>query len=80
MIYLVFINILGFIMGIDKVKAKKLILYFWKYHVFIINTKYIKFYLCISWFIVFAFIQISRQDFWIWYNTNVLSEGFDPHC
>lgn len=29
MIYLVFINILGFIiMGIDKIKAKKLILYF----------------------------------------------------
>ena len=92
MIYLVIINVLGFlIMGLDKAKAKKQ-----KYRIsentllfvaliggslgsylgmycFHHKTKHMK-------FIVFIFIQNSRQEFCICYNTNVLSECFDPHC
>ena len=96
MIYLVIINVLGFlIMGLDKAKAKKQ-----KYRIsentllfvaliggslgsylgmycFHHKTKHMKFYIGIP---LILFIQISRQEFCICYNTNVLSECFDPHC
>ena len=96
MIYLVIINVLGFlIMGLDKAKAKKQ-----KYRIsentllfvaliggslgsylgmycFHHKTKHVKFYIGIP---LILFIQNSRQEFCICYNTNVLSECFDPHC
>lgn len=106
MIYLVIINVLGFlIMGLDKAKAKKQ-----KYRIsentllfvaliggslgsylgmycFHHKTKHVKFYIGIPLILFiqiliycFYFIQNSRQEFCICYNTNVLSECFDPHC